>query len=388
MRSRTAAAILAATVTVAALWWARAVFVPLLLAILISHALEPLVAWFERLHCPRPIAVFLAVAGLLAGLTAGAYALRDPAAQFVTQLPASARKLRVALEARLRNRDGAINRVQQVANDLERAAGAADGSTPPGIPRVRLEEPRFRIGDLLWRSTRELAALLTQAVIVVFLVYYLLLARNTFRRKLAHIAGPSFGRKRRTLRVLADIDRQIRRFLLARLLISAVVATATYAALSLLHVNQPGMWGLVSGGLNVVVPYIGPTVAVAGIMMAAFAQFGTLGATLLAGGSGTHRRGRGLCDHAASDRPRRRHERSRDLRGDPILRLAVGCDGHAARRPAADRHQGRVRPIGRPAAGGRDAQRITPAKVGFHASPPRPSRGHPRCTSPRGRVEA
>ena len=284
MRSRTAAAILAVSVTVAVLWWARAVFVPLLLAVLISHALEPFVAGFERLHCPRPIGVFLAVAGLLAGLAAGAYALRDPAAQFVTQLPASARRLRVALEARLRNRDGAINRVQQVANDLERAAGAADGSTPPGVPRVRLEEPRFRIGDLLWRSTRELAVLLTQAMIVVFLVYYLLLAGNLFRRKLAHIAGPSFGRKRRTLRALADIDRQIRRFLLARLLISAIVATATYAALSLLHVNQPGMWGLVSGGLNVV-PYIGPTVAIAGIMMAAFAQFGTFGATLLAGGS-------------------------------------------------------------------------------------------------------
>jgi predicted PurR-regulated permease PerM len=284
MRSRTAAAILGASVTVAMLWWASAVFVPLLLAILISHALEPFVAWLERLHCPRPIGVFLAVAGLLAGIAAGAYALRDPATQFVTQLPASARKLRVALETRLRDRNGAITRVQQVANDLERAAGAADGTIPLGVPRVRIEEPRFRVGDLMWRSTRELAALITQAVIVVCLVYYLLLARNTFRRKLARIAGPSFGRKRRTLRVLADIDQQIRRFLLARLVISAIVATATYAALSLLHVNQPGMWGLVSGALNVV-PYIGPTAAVAGIMMATFAQFGTLGATLLAGGS-------------------------------------------------------------------------------------------------------
>jgi len=284
MRSRTAAAILAASVTVAVLWWASAVFVPLLLAILSSHMLEPFVAWFERLHCPRPIGVFLAVAGLLAGLTVGVYALRDPAAQFLTQLPASARKLRVALETRLRDRDGAINRVQQVANDLERAAGAADGTPTRGLPRVRLEEPRFRVGDLLWRSSRELATMIAQAVLVVCLVYYLLLARNTFRRKLAHIAGPSFGRKRQILRVLADIDRQIRRFLLARLVISAIVAAATYAALSLLHVNQPGMWGLVSGVLNVL-PYIGPTVAVAGIMMATFAQFGTLGATLLAGGS-------------------------------------------------------------------------------------------------------
>jgi len=285
VRSGTATAILAAAVAVAVMWWARAVFVPVLLALLLSHALEPVVAWLERCRCPRPIAVFVAVTGLLAGLVAGGYALRDPATSFMTELPASARKLRVALEERLRDGSGAINRVQQVASDLERAAGAADRpTTPSGVTRVRIEEPRFRLGDLLWQGSRELAGLLTQAVVVVCLLYYLLLAGDMFRRKLATIAGPSFGRKRRVLRVLLDVDRQIRRFLLVRLLISAIVAAATFAALSLLHVNQPGMWGLVSGALNVL-PYIGPIVAVAGVTAAAFAQFGTLGATLAAGGS-------------------------------------------------------------------------------------------------------
>jgi predicted PurR-regulated permease PerM len=266
------------------LWWARAVFIPVLLALLISHALEPLVGWLERHHCPRPIGAFLAVAGLLSGLAAAAYALRDPAAIFATQLPASVHKLRVAAEAHLRERDGAINRVQQVASDLERAAGAADRSTPSGVTRVRVDEPPFRLGDLAWRGSRELAILLTQAVMVVFLLYYLLLAGDMFRRKLATIAGPSFGRKRQVLRVLIDIDRHIQRFLLARLFISVIVATATYLALSMLRVHQPGMWGLVSGGLNVV-PYIGPVVAVAGVTLAAFAQFGTLPEVLAAGGS-------------------------------------------------------------------------------------------------------
>src|SRR5262249_51199915 len=276
-------AILAASVAVALLWWARAVFIPVLLALLLSHALEPLVGWLERHHCPRPIGVFLAVTGLLIGLAAGAYALRDPAATFATQLPASVHKLRVAAEQRLRDGDGAINRVQQVASDLERAAGAADRSAPSGVTRVRIEEPPFRLGDLAWRGSRELALLLTQAVMVVFLLYYLLLAGDMFRRKLANIAGPSFGRKRRVLRVLIDIDRHIQRFLVARLFISVLVAAATYLALSLLHVDQPGMWGLVSGGLNVV-PYIGPVVAVSGVTLAAFAQFGTLSQTLAAGG--------------------------------------------------------------------------------------------------------
>src|SRR4029077_16391827 len=162
VRSWTATAILAASVAVAVMWWARAVFVPILLALLLSHALEPLVAGLERWRCPRPVGVFLAVTGLLAGLAAGAYTLRDPAARFMMELPASARKLRVALEERLR--DGtAIKGVQQVASDLERAAGAADRPSTSGVTRVRIEEPRFRIGDIAWRGSRELAALLTQA---------------------------------------------------------------------------------------------------------------------------------------------------------------------------------------------------------------------------------
>jgi predicted PurR-regulated permease PerM len=284
VRSRAAAGVLAASVAVAVLWWAQAVFIPVLLALLISHALEPFVGWLESHHCPRPIGAFLAVAGLLTGLATAAYALRDPTATFATQLPASVRKLRVAVEERLRDGDGAINRVQQVASDLERAAGAADRSTPSGVTRVRIDEPRFRLGDLAWRGSRELAVLLTQAVMIVFLLYYLLLAGDMFRRKLANIAGPSFGRKRKVLRALIDVDRHIQRFLLARLFISVIVAAATYAALSALHVNQPGMWGLVSGGLNVV-PYIGPVVAVAGVTLAAFSQFGTLTGTVAAGGS-------------------------------------------------------------------------------------------------------
>jgi predicted PurR-regulated permease PerM len=285
VRSRAAGLILAASVAIAVTWWARAVLVPILLALLLSHALEPLVGWLERHYCPRPVGVFLAVAGLLIGLAASAYALRDPATTFVTELPASVRKMRRALEDHLRDGSGAFNRVQQVASDLERAAGAADHPpTPSGVTRVRIEEPRFRLGDLALRGSRELAELLTQAVMVVFLLYYLLLAGDMYRRKLANIAGPSFSRRRRVLRVLMDIDLQIRRFLLVRLLISVLVAAATYAALSLLHVNQAGMWGLVSGALNVV-PYIGPVVAVFGVTVAAFAQFGTPGATLIAGGA-------------------------------------------------------------------------------------------------------
>jgi len=276
----TALTILATTAIIGMLWWAQAVFIPILLAILISHALEPIVSFLERHWCPRPLGVFLVLFGLVAAVGYGMYALGDPAATFVNQMPAQARKLRMVLESRARNGSGTIDRVQQAANELERAAGAASTPSPAqaGVQRVRIEEPPFRLGDLAWRGSRGLVEFIAEIAVIFFLTYYLMLAGDFYRRKLASMAGPSLGRRRLLLRVLADIDNQIRRFLVARLLISVIVAVATGGALAALGLNQSVMWGIASGILNVV-PYVGPIVAIAGVTLAAFAQFGMLGQT-------------------------------------------------------------------------------------------------------------
>ena len=71
MRSRMGVAVLATTAVVALLWWAQAVVIPILLALLISYALEPLVGFLERHWCPRPLGVFLVLTGLVAGLGYG-----------------------------------------------------------------------------------------------------------------------------------------------------------------------------------------------------------------------------------------------------------------------------------------------------------------------------
>ena len=63
-----ALSILATSAAVGMLWWAQAVFIPILLAVLISHALEPVVGFLERHWCPRPLGVFLVLVGVLAGI--------------------------------------------------------------------------------------------------------------------------------------------------------------------------------------------------------------------------------------------------------------------------------------------------------------------------------
>jgi predicted PurR-regulated permease PerM len=278
----TALTVVAVVAAVAFLWWAQAVFIPVFLAVLISHALEPVVGFLERQHCPRAVGTFLVLGTVVVAIGYGAYALGEPASTFIDQMPSQTRKLRLALESSMRDGSGTIDRVKQAANELEKVANTA-ASPPPapaGVQRVRVEEPPFRLGDLLWRGSRGLLEFLASIVVVFFLTYYLLLAGDLYRRKMAIIAGPSLSRRRLMLRILIDIDGQIRRYLIARLLISLIVAVATWAAMAAMGLNQAVMWGVVTGVLNVV-PYVGPIAGIAGVTIAAYAQFGMLAQTAI-----------------------------------------------------------------------------------------------------------
>ena len=70
------------------------------------------------------------------------------------------------------------------------------------------------------------------------LTLLLLLRGEALKRKLIAIAGPR-AQKKVTHDVIKAIDRQIERYLVARLLISAIVAAATWLGLWMLGVRQP-----------------------------------------------------------------------------------------------------------------------------------------------------
>jgi len=65
--------VLAALVSIYALWWARAFAIPLLLGIVISYTLYPLVAWLEAIRIPRVIGTAIVMASMMGGLAFGRY---------------------------------------------------------------------------------------------------------------------------------------------------------------------------------------------------------------------------------------------------------------------------------------------------------------------------
>jgi predicted PurR-regulated permease PerM len=121
-----------------------------------------------------------------------------------------------------------------------------------------------------------------QAPIVLLLTYFLLASGTHFRRKLVGLVGPL--RKADTLQILAEIDVQIQRYLLATLVSNILVAIATWLAFEALGMEQASAWGVAAGVLHFV-PYLGPTLIALGSGVAGFLQFGSLLNGLAVGGA-------------------------------------------------------------------------------------------------------
>jgi predicted PurR-regulated permease PerM len=270
---------------IAALWWGQVVFIPLVLSLLISYALEPFVSRLTSLHIARPLAVPLLLIALVGVTAFGVHSLRSEAASFIEQLPEAMRTVRQALQPGRNDQPGAVAKVQQAAQELEKVAREAGGPNHPltGVTSVRIEEPTFKWNEYVWQGSRGVMAFAGQLFVTLCLVYYLLASGDLYRRKLVRIAGPSLSQKKVTVQILEEIDRQIERFLLARLYISLIVGVVVWAGFWMLGLREAGIWGLVAAVLFAV-PYVGPAVVTVGAAVAGFMQFGTLSMAAAAGG--------------------------------------------------------------------------------------------------------
>jgi predicted PurR-regulated permease PerM len=282
---RPAIRLVPALAVIAALWWGQVVFIPIVLSVLVSYALEPFVSRLSSFHIARPIAVPLLLVTLLGGASAGIYSLRSQAVLFIEQLPEATRTVRRTLHPEHVDQPGAVAKVQQAAQELEKAAKDAAGPNraPTAVTSVRIEEPTFKWGDYLWQGSRGILEFAGQLFAVLCLVYYLLASGDLYRRKLVRIAGPTLSQKKITVQILEEIDRQIERFLLARLLISVIVGIVVWIGFRMLGLREAGIWGVLAAVLFAV-PYVGPAVVTLGAAVAGFVQFGSLSMAGAAGG--------------------------------------------------------------------------------------------------------
>jgi predicted PurR-regulated permease PerM len=268
--------VLAGFASVVMLQYAAPVLLPIVLALFLFYALDPIVDRLHKWRVPRLLASFVVVALLTSGIIVGVYGLWPQISAVVQQVPEGAAKLRTTFQQQKTEASNSIiNKVQEAANAIDSAAAEVATPAPnaPGVVKVEVQQP-LHVSDWLWSGGVGMLSFAAQAITVLFLTIFLLNEDDSFKRKLvSHME--TLGSKRVTVNILNDIAKQIERFIWLQAFTSAVVAAVTALALGWLGLKQPIVWGLFAGIMNII-PYFGPLIVSAVLAMIAFLQFGTM----------------------------------------------------------------------------------------------------------------
>ena len=268
--------VLALIATILMLQFAEPVLIPVVVAVLISYVLGPAVTSMHKHGVPRLLGSILVISLLCGGIGVAVYTLTNQAMAIVDNVPRAARRLADRVQTKGAP-SGALEKVQAAAKEVERAAEDAAGPTVvgKGVQRVQIVEPAFAATDYLWAGGLSVFAFLGQFAMVLFLVFFLLVTGDLFKRKLVKIAGPTLTRKKITVQIMDDINKQISGFLRVQVTTSAAVAVATSLVLWWFGVQQFVVWGLLAGVFNSI-PYLGPIIVTAALGVVAFMQFDDL----------------------------------------------------------------------------------------------------------------
>ncbi|MFZ1537966.1 MAG: AI-2E family transporter [Chromatiaceae bacterium] len=281
--------ILATTAVVVALEWAQGFLIPVLIGILLAYTLNPLVVWLELMKMPRKVGATLVMLALVGGLAFGTYSLRGQMQAIIEQLPEAATQLSKSLAKLVEGHNDAMHNVQSAAQQLEQAASRATGVPPaPNKPatRVVIDDPSaFKTGNFLWAGSMGALGYIVQATMVLFLVFFLLVSGDTFKRKLVRLTGPSLSSRKITVQILSDINRSIQRYMLLLLTTNLLVALLAWMLFRWIGLENAGAWAVAAGLLHII-PYLGPGLTAIAIGMAAFMQFDSFAMALMVSGSG------------------------------------------------------------------------------------------------------
>jgi predicted PurR-regulated permease PerM len=260
------------------MYFAAALIMPIVLALLLSLALSPVASLFERLYIPRAIGaliVMLAVAGILA---AAVYALASPAAKWLEKAPTELQKM----EYKLAWVKEPIRKIEATREQIENLASATESSgeaaAAAAAAAAESSQPSFSLINAVLTRTPEV---LFGIAVTFILLYFLLASGDAFLKKLVRIT-PLLRDKIRVVETARDVQQHVSLYLGTIALINIGVGMVVSLGLYLLGMPNPILWGTMTGVLNFI-PYLGVAISIVIVTFASFLTFETVGQILLPG---------------------------------------------------------------------------------------------------------
>jgi predicted PurR-regulated permease PerM len=246
--------------------FAQAFFLPIVLAILLNLLLSPIVRLLRNsIRIPEPLGAGIVIVVLLGVLGFGVYRLTPAASAWLARAPESL----ATLQRRVQPLRRPVERITKAAEQVEQATDM-DKKTP----QVEIKGP-----GLTQQVFGGTTAMLSAAIVVVFLTYFLLASGELFLQKLVAVL-PQLKDKKTAVRIVRETEAHVSTYLLVTTVINTGVGVVTGVALWLLGMPNPVLWGVIAGVLNFV-PYVGGLVNTVILTLAAFLTFEDAGRALL-----------------------------------------------------------------------------------------------------------
>jgi predicted PurR-regulated permease PerM len=254
----------------ACLYWAKAVLIPVALAILLTFLLNPVVSVVQRTRVLSRTPAVLLVVALVFSLVGGiGWTVTRQLTTLAYELPRYQENLKQKIsDFRALGKGGVIERLQttieEIAGELRKGTPPPPEIQPTGEPSKELhDEPEKPVPvvvqgpSVFWQLPLLLEPLATGGLVIV-LVIFMLIQYADLRGRLVRLAG--YGRLTIATKALDEAGQRISRYLLMQSVINGSFGFAVGLGLFLIGVPYALLWGFLAAVLRFI-PYVGPVVS-------------------------------------------------------------------------------------------------------------------------------
>jgi predicted PurR-regulated permease PerM len=246
------------------------VFVPIALATLVTFLLSRVVTRLER-WIGRIAAILVTVTVMFGIFAMASWVIGRQLIDLADKLPSYQANITSKIRSLKLPAAGPLARVSSSVNALQKELVAPSpapraGQTPADysirtaspvaspIP-VKIIEGRNPVPQLLQETITAIVSPLGTAALVLLLVIFMLLKREDLRGRMIRLIGQ--GRIGATTRAMDDAGYRVSQYLSMQFFVNACYGVCIAVGLSLIHVPNAALWGLLAGVLRFI-PYIGP----------------------------------------------------------------------------------------------------------------------------------
>jgi predicted PurR-regulated permease PerM len=260
--------------TIAVLYFARTILIPLAFAVVLTFVLSPVVALLERSRIGRTASVAVTVLTMMAMAGGVGWLIVSQLVDVAEDLPQYRQNINAKMEALRIPTEGplglAANSLKEIGNEFTSpsapstvtgSANRKQRNTPsnpvPPLPVRIVPQPATGLDYLREMVQPVLRPLALTGLVLIFTIF-MLIKRFDLRHRLLRLVG--LGQINMMTQALDDAAQRVSRYLAMQILVNACFGVLFGLGLYAIGVPTAALWGVVAGLLRIV-PYVGTLIA-------------------------------------------------------------------------------------------------------------------------------